>query len=952
MSEYEYKKESKRDEIISLFIIALAVFVGLILWVPAVKTGVLGSVFHKIAYGLSGTMALTFPVILLVIAIDRLVTKTENVTNARKNCLLLIFLSIVILISVATIDSDKLMTASNTITTKGSALKAIQIFWNSGLEPDLISDSATWSGGLIGGVLGYSLRIVAGRTGSIIILVAMIMALIVVVFNISYTHYLKKSAQVIQNTKIRMEEKRRLRKEQRELELLEEEALEEADASVEEMFDAPIEKESHQEFGFDLSKHESEFDKHDVSTEWLKKELAKEQNIPYEEPFKVAFDMPGGTWTTDEKQSDAPVDFALNFRDEEYENKKTVIPAYGFGNNVSVEQESVKDEKDAYSEERKESVSANESTPLYEKSYEEKSEAATEKSDLPFEFAYSRQSVQEEKHSEPIYESTNDLENMYNDELSEVADSIQEADLEVVEEQGRAHWGDRSDDKVGVDFNRKSKIKKQISLTDKYIAPDYDLLNQQPNLKQDEETIIEIKNLGARLEQTLNNFGVDAKVVNYTTGPTITRFELSPGPGVKVSKITNLSDDIALSLAAIGVRIEAPIPGKSAIGIEIPNKETQPVFLSGIIESDAFKNNKSILTAGIGRDIQGNEILCDLGKMPHLLIAGATGSGKSVCINSIIISLLYRSGPSDLKMIMIDPKVVELNIYNGIPHLLQPVVTNPKKAYGALNWAISEMESRYEKFADNAVRDFSSYNELIKSGQIEGEKLPAIVIIIDELSDLMATTPTEVEDAIARLTAMARAAGIHLIIATQRPSVDVITGVIKANIPSRIAFTVASQVDSRTILDMGGAEKLLGKGDMLYYPQSASKPLRGQGAFVTDAEVERVIRYLKDFYETDYDESVAKAIENASSKSGGGSPGTMNHEDEEDDLLEDALKLVIESEYASISLLQRRLSVGYPRAARIVDRLCELGFVGPPEGSKPRKVLITMEEYLNSQNDE
>ena len=548
----------------------------------------------------------------------------------------------------------------------------------------------------------------------------------------------------------------------------------------------------------------------------------------------------------------------------------------------------------------------------------------------------------------PVFAS----ENLRSNKPARRVAKIAETELEHIEEQGRAHWEDRSDNSTDVKIPKTIiKRQKQISLTDKYIAPPIDLLNVDPKNGQEATTVSEIQRLGARLEQTLTDFGVDAKVVNYTSGPTITRFELAPGPGVKVSRITNLADDIALALAAIGVRIEAPIPGKSVIGVEIPNKETQPVLLRGIIESKAFKNADSKLTAGIGRDIQGNEILCDLQKMPHLLIAGATGSGKSVCLNAIIVSLLYRSGPAELKMIMIDPKVVELNIYNGIPHLLQPVVTDPKKAYGALNWAVTEMEERYEKFAENSVRDFTAYNTLIESGQIEGEKLAYILIIIDELSDLMSTTPTEVEEAIARLTAMARAAGIHLIIATQRPSVDVITGVIKANIPSRIAFTVASQVDSRTILDMGGAEKLLGKGDMLYYPQSASKPQRGQGGFVTDAEVERVIRYLKGIYETDYDKSVAEAIEQAGSNSSGPT-AAFNQDSEEDELLEDAIKLVIESEYASISLLQRRLSIGYPRAARIIDRLYELNIIGPFEGSKPRKVLVTPQEYLASKSED
>lgn len=901
-------KANRKNEILSIFIIAVAVFLAVVLWIPAIKTGFLGTLFENLVQGLFGTLGISIPVFLLIIAIDKLLTKEAKISKSRKNCFLLLFLAAIILVSVFYIDSNKVYMASAERGNKSSVFKAISLFWKSGMKPELVSSSNVWSGGLLGGLLGFSLIVVAGRIGSIIIMIAMILALIIVVFNISYTQYLAKSAEMIQNTKARLEEKRRLRieakEEEKKLALEEAERLANEVSSENEKSDENIEL--YQEgYDFDLSKNKNIKDPHEVSSEWFKKELAEEQNKTYKEPFKVNYHMPDGSWIRNDDDIESSINFepeiSIFSHDNDEANKDYSENDNPFENQVNVE----KDESNDLS-----SPSTN-----------------TKMSDAK---GFDKPSN--------IFDEPNDsLDSKH---------KIEKTDIEIVEEQGRAHWDDRSDDKSLPDYKISSGKKRQIAITDRYIPPDISLLNKEKRIEQSAKNIHRIQEIGLNLEQTLNNFGVDAKVINYTTGPTITRFELSPGPGVKVSKITNLSDDIALALAAVGVRIEAPIPGKSAIGIEVPNKETQPVLLSGIIDSKAFKENDSLLTAGIGRDIQGNEILCDLSKMPHLLIAGATGSGKSVCINSIIISLLYRSGPQDLKMIMIDPKVVELNIYNGIPHLLLPVVTNPKKAYGALNWAISEMEDRYNKFADNSVRDFTSYNMLIESKQIEAEKLPAIVIIIDELSDLMATTPKEVEDAIARLTAMARAAGIHLIIATQRPSVDVITGVIKANIPSRIAFTVASQVDSRTILDMGGAEKLLGKGDMLYYPQSASKPVRGQGAFVTDGEVERVIRYLKEYYETDYDESVQKAIDHVADKNSNSVNANGSKEEDEDELLEDALKLIVESEYASISLLQRRLSIGYPRAARLIDRLHDLGYVGPPEGSKPRTVLITTDEYL------
>ena len=483
----------------------------------------------------------------------------------------------------------------------------------------------------------------------------------------------------------------------------------------------------------------------------------------------------------------------------------------------------------------------------------------------------------------------------------------------------------------------------QMSVLAHYQPPPLTLLKEDPGMKKTPQEIREIRELGRKLEETLENFGVDAQIVNYTTGPTITRFELAPGPGIKVSRIVNLSDDIALSLAAMGVRIEAPIPGKAAIGIEIPNKKMRPVLLRSLLESQEFQKEKSPLVAALGRDVAGDAILCDLGKMPHLLIAGATGSGKSVCINSILISILYRSSPKEVRMLMIDPKIVELNVYNGIPHLLQPVVTDPEKAYGVLNYAVAEMERRYRLFADRKVRDIASYNKAVKRTEKDEDEegpLPYILIVIDELADLMAVTQHQVESAISRLMAKARAVGIHVIIATQRPSVDVITGVIKANIPSRIAFAVASQVDSRTIIDSGGAEKLLGRGDMLYFPLGSIKAIRGQGSFVSNSEVERILSFIKSYYPENYDEKVAAALENPDGPDKAGMA-----DDGEDELLMEALRVVVEADYAAVSLLQRKLQVGYPRAARLVDRLSELGYVGPFEGSKPRKVLINRDQY-------
>lgn len=455
-----------------------------------------------------------------------------------------------------------------------------------------------------------------------------------------------------------------------------------------------------------------------------------------------------------------------------------------------------------------------------------------------------------------------------------------------------------------------------------------------------------------KLEETLKSFGVDAKVVNVSMGPAVTRYELQPSPGVKVSKIVNLADDISLNLAASGVRIEAPIPGKAAVGIEVPNKEVVAVFLKDVIESKSFKEYPSKLAFALGKDISGQSIVADIGKMPHLLVAGATGSGKSVCINSLIVSLLFKASPNEVKLLMIDPKVVELGIYNGIPHLLIPVVTDPKKAAGALNWAVTEMVNRYKLFADNGVRDIKGYNEMIaEKAPVEGEEqpgpLPQIVIIIDELADLMMVAPNDVEDAICRLAQMARAAGMHLVIATQRPSVDVITGIIKANIPSRIAFAVSSQVDSRTILDMAGAEKLLGKGDMLFYPVGEPKPIRVKGAFVSDKEVEKVVEYIKQQGSAEYNEDIIEEI-NSEKEQEQEDPG------DNDELLPQAIELVVDAGQASVSLIQRKFKVGYARAARIVDQMEARGIVGGYEGSKPRQVLISKQQWheLNMKSGE
>ncbi|MCR5281810.1 MAG: DNA translocase FtsK [Lachnospiraceae bacterium] len=484
-----------------------------------------------------------------------------------------------------------------------------------------------------------------------------------------------------------------------------------------------------------------------------------------------------------------------------------------------------------------------------------------------------------------------------------------------------------------------------------YKRPPIDLLKRAKGSGKSGSQQQELRETAAMLQQTLETFKVSAKVTDISRGPAVTRYELQPEPGVKVSKIVSLTDDLKLALAATDIRIEAPIPGKSAVGIEVPNKENTMVSLRELIDSDRFKKSESCLSFAVGKDIAGQVIVSDIAKMPHVLIAGSTGSGKSVCINTLIMSILYKAKPDEVKMILVDPKVVELSVYNGIPHLLLPVVTDPKKASAALQWGVNEMMDRYKKFEEQGVRDLKGYNKKMESAQTNNgqpvEKLPQIVIIVDELADLMMVAPGEVEDSICRLAQLARAAGIHLVIATQRPSVDVITGLIKANMPSRIAFAVSSGIDSRTILDMVGAEKLLGKGDMLFYPQGVPKPVRVQGAFVSDSEVADVVDFLKEHPGETTDEAenqILKQMEviDQGGDSGGDAKGGL---DERDSYFADAGRFIIEKEKASIGMLQRVFKIGFNRAARIMDQLTEYGVVGPEEGTKPRKVLMSIAEF-------
>lgn len=947
----------RKKEINGVLYLAAAVILAVAFYLPAVRSGWLGRLIVESGRGLLGAAAMALPVVFVYMAIDYMLEQHLRVTRQRFTYVLVLLVAAAALMHLLTIETAVFRAMCLDTGGKPQAWLALLQLWKTGGNPALIpvldpTQKHALPGGLLGGGLAMSLQAIAGPTGSLVLVGALILGLVILIFNVSLTRAVSHTARMISHTGQKVDQavrggvtQMRQQRTDRGLERTPADRPETAlnqDGKTAPALDA-IDRKS-----YDLQ---------------LKPDQGKNPDVDAE---TATVQGPSGGMATD------PADISVRkptlmeslkklFRPDEEEDGvhglseddlpvpdflKTGSASSSIGSSADQDQESALQpgihQKSAYdlTVQGQGWINApSDSDPRLpgEMTGEDLPSESPSPTNLPAGIHRL-----EPAGTRPV--TTEDTGNAGPD--GPLVDN------------GRGHWTDRAEDTPALTIGAMQKGRRgpagsQIGLVIPYLVPPLNLLREDVPLisKTNTQTI---QALGQKLEQTLNSFGIQATVVHVTTGPTITRFELSPGPGVKVSRIVSLADDIALNLAAMGVRIEAPIPGKSAIGIEIPNKETSPVLLRGLLESPEFLRSRSPLTAVLGRDIQGAPILCDLARMPHLLIAGATGSGKSVCINSILISILYRSSPDDVKMLMIDPKVVELSVYNGIKHLLSPVVTDPKKAANTLLWAVNEMVRRYGLFAEKSVRDINSYNaaaaiyssprsaaddEDDNAGQFE--KLPLILLVIDELSDLMATTPTEVEDAIARLTAMARAAGIHLIIATQRPSVDVITGVIKANIPSRIAFAVASQVDSRTILDMGGAEKLLGKGDMLYYPQSSAKPIRGQGAFVTDSEVERVLGYIKARSAADYDQRITDAIMSAPS-------GNSKERDssEQDELLPQAIGIVVEAGYASVSLLQRRMNVGYPRAARLIDRMQEAGYVGPFEGSKPRKVLITAAQFL------
>lgn len=903
-----------KREVTGVVFLAFAVIFGISYYLPDAATGILGLVLRLVGKGLFGVTAYALPVLLIYAAIDFILEKRSDIAPKRVLSVLFVLLAIsavfpVITIERSTVEALCLDATKNT----PLATNALALLWNSGNLSTLIPSTnglPVLPGGLIGGSIALGLQVLAAKTGALVILGAFILSQIVLIFNLSLSKTAVRTAEAIKSTSQRAGG-----------------AIRTGAQNFRDHYRSPIEQGGNAG-SFPVSDIDSEFSRDVPITTGMSGHTG-------------FIDLEG----TDVKmapssfRSDNPYDVDLSLpvrRNKPVTEDRPFEPADPFVSTDFIRPASGPlPTSDAAAVSRLPGFLSEQEDPSWINLSEEQTEADSYTTPVIQRVGTDGRYVDREAPAE---------------ETAAVRETVREEEKPTVQTTAPNQAAFAPEPKrvvrVAAEPDKAGGRQLAISFPPRaYKVPPSSLLRPDNPEDAGRSSQNALMAQGKKLEDTLASFGVTAKVINITHGPAITRFELTPGPGIKVSRIVNLTDDLALAMAAVGVRIEAPIPGKSAIGIEIPNSETSAVTLRGLIDTPTFKKGGAPLLAALGRDIPGNPIFCDLAKMPHLLIAGSTGSGKSVCINSILMSILCKASPEQVKLIMIDPKVVELSIYNGIPHLLAPVVTDPKKAANTLNWAVGEMTRRYGLFAESAVRDFRGYNEELSHKK--EPQLPLILIVIDELADLMQVASKEVEESIARLTAMARAAGIHLLIATQRPSVDVITGVIKANIPSRIAFAVSSQVDSRTILDMAGAEKLLGKGDMLYYPQSAAKPQRGQGAFVSDAEVESVIEYLKAQNLTSYDPDEVEAITSATA---GISSSTDKDGEEEDELLPQAVDIVLSAGCASVSILQRRMNIGYPRAARLIDKMQLKGYVGPFEGSKPRKLLITPTQWLEIQS--
>ena len=912
--------DSILDEVILIVIIVISavVFISQI----TSKMGVVGQVIGGLFQGLLGISGVLLPVLVIIYCIWMLMSEE------RKWPLVRAFGGALFLLTVAS--AAYLFHPLNVSGDLGFAKKAMELFDSGSLT----------NGGLIGGLFGGGLFGLLDALGSVIVLLAMLVISIILATGRSFFGAMgtladhQKVRRQVRNEKIKNKADR-IRQEEK----MEAARLEKQEAKRRRVMN----KED-----FNIELHEVEATEHPEVKETVFRQKKQDYSVKKREPiydFVKENEMP-----MEEPKRDFNVVFGGKLQVDELEQGTQMPPK-------STERFKVVEPLKEVAK-KQEPVEMTEEEAVYEKIFGEDNTAENMAEETPEEawdmesqaaaLAAEAMRAAEEK-TDFHFADLEDAEETVSPEMDmpeveePMAEEMPVEEVQPVAEEMPAEIPAPEPAKPEAQKETAQQPAAPAEPAEKpYVFPPISLLGRDPGNSSGSGIMEQQKN-GRKLEMTLKSFGVEARVINVSAGPTVTRYEVSPSQGVKVSKIVNLADDIALNLAASGIRIEAPIPGKAAVGIEVPNKETKSVYLRTVLESDAFRKHPSKLAFALGEDITGNPIVTDIAKMPHLLIAGATGSGKSVCINTLITSILYKADPKEVKLLLVDPKVVELSVYNGIPHLLIPVVTDPKKASAALNWAVREMLERYNDFAACGVRDIKGFNAMKEEKGEPEAKMPQIVIIIDELADLMMAAPGEVEDSICRLAQMARAAGMHLIIATQRPSVDVITGVIKANIPSRLAFAVSSGIDSRTILDMVGAEKLLGKGDMLFYPSGQAKPSRIQGAFVTDKEVEQIVDFLRKSSRPGYTQEMVDQITAVAKTASGPS-------EETDEFFEQAVDLILEKEKASVSMLQRQFRIGYNRAARLMDELERRGLVGPEEGSKPRKVLITRAQWEEMQS--
>lgn len=905
--------DSILDEVILIVIIVISavVFISQI----TSKMGVVGQVIGGLFQGLLGISGVLLPVLVIIYCIWMLMSEE------RKWPLVRAFGGALFLLTVAS--AAYLFHPLNVSGDLGFAKKAMELFDSGSLT----------NGGLIGGLFGGGLFGLLDALGSVIVLLAMLVISIILATGRSFFGAMgtladhQKVRRQVRNEKIKNKADR-IRQEEK----MEAARLEKQEAKRRRVMN----KED-----FNIELHEVEATEHPEVKETVFRQKKQDYSVKKREPiydFVKENEMP-----MEEPKWDFNVVFGGKLQVDELEQGTQMPPQ-------STERFKVVEPLKEVAK-KQEPVEMTEEEAVYEKIFGEDNTVENMAEETPEE-AWDMESQAAALAAEAMRAAEEKTDFHFAD-LEDAEETVSpEMDMPEVEEPMAEEMPTETPAPEPVKPEAtKPEVQKEAAqqpaapaepAEKPYVFPPISLLGRDPG-NAGGSGILEQQKNGRKLEMTLKSFGVEARVINVSAGPTVTRYEVSPSQGVKVSKIVNLADDIALNLAASGIRIEAPIPGKAAVGIEVPNKETKSVYLRTVLESDAFRKHPSKLAFALGEDITGNPIVTDIAKMPHLLIAGATGSGKSVCINTLITSILYKADPKEVKLLLVDPKVVELSVYNGIPHLLIPVVTDPKKASAALNWAVREMLERYNDFAACGVRDIKGFNAMKEEKGEPEAKMPQIVIIIDELADLMMAAPGEVEDSICRLAQMARAAGMHLIIATQRPSVDVITGVIKANIPSRLAFAVSSGIDSRTILDMVGAEKLLGKGDMLFYPSGQAKPSRIQGAFVTDKEVEQIVDFLRKSSRPGYTQEMVDQITAVAKTASGPS-------EETDEFFEQAVDLILEKEKASVSMLQRQFRIGYNRAARLMDELERRGLVGPEEGSKPRKVLITRAQWEEMQS--